>query len=84
MRDLLCIALFFAGAACVVTALASIAMSTRETAPGTSTWTALTRGAFLHRKHFTERGWRLRTRAVRFQLLALALAAVFFFTCAEF
>jgi hypothetical protein len=35
-------------------------------------------------KNFTERGWRLRRRAVRFQLLALALMAVFFLVCAEF
>ncbi len=84
MPDALCILLFFAMGACGGYALVSVLGSVSETAPGTSTWTALTRGAFLGRKHFTERGWSLRRRALWFQLAAMGLMVVFFLTCAEF
>jgi hypothetical protein len=83
MRELLCMFLFFGAVACIVTALASIVASARETAPGTTAGDALTRGAFLGPKRFTERGRRLRRRAVWFQLTAFAIGAAFFFTCAE-
>ncbi|HEY0154386.1 MAG TPA: hypothetical protein VGB92_20405 [Longimicrobium sp.] len=66
-----------------VTAIVNLLISVSETAPGTSTWAAVTRGAFLSRKHFTERGWRLRGRAIRFQLLTMALMIVLFLTCSE-
>ena len=81
--ELLCALLFLAAAGSGAAALGCVVRSALHTAPGTSTWTALTRGAFLHRKHFTERGWRLRGRGVLFALLACALMAAFFFTCAE-
>lgn len=75
--------LFFGALVCIVTTLVSTVASTRETAPGTTMGDALTRGAFLGPKQFTERGRRLRRRATRFGLLAFTFMVAFFFTCAE-
>ena len=83
MRELLCMFLFFGAVVCIVTTLVSTLASARETAPGTTMGDALTRGAFLGPKQFTERGRRLRRRAVRFGLLAFAIGVAFFFTCAD-
>jgi len=78
-----CVLLLIATVACGVAAIVTLLISISETAPGTSTWAAVTRSAFLSRKHFTERGWRLRGRAIRFQLLTMALMIVLFLTCSE-
>ncbi|HEX8674114.1 MAG TPA: hypothetical protein VF710_19605 [Longimicrobium sp.] len=83
MRLAVCVLLFILTVASGVTAFVNLLISISETAPGTSTWAVVTRGAFLSRKHFTERGWRLRGRAIRFQLLTMALMGVLFLTCAE-
>jgi hypothetical protein len=78
-----CVLLLIVTVASGVTAIVNLLISISETAPGTSTWAAVTRSAFLSRKHFTERGWKLRGRAIRFQLLTMALMIVLFLTCAE-
>ncbi len=78
-----CVLLLIATVASGVAAIVNLLISISETSPGTSTWAAMTRTAFLSRKHFTERGWRLRGRAIRFQLLTMALMVVLFLTCAE-
>jgi hypothetical protein len=83
MHLALCVLLLILTVASGVTAIVNLLISVSETAPGTSTWAAVTRGAFLSRKHFTERGWRLRGRAIRFQLLTMALMIVLFLTCSE-
>ncbi len=83
MRLAICVLLLIATVACGVAAIVTLLISVSETAPGTTTWAAVTRGAFLSRKHFTERGWRLRGRAIRLQLLTMALMVVLFLTCAE-
>lgn len=84
MRDILCMMLFFAAVACGGVAVVSIFASASETAPGTSSRSALTRGAFLGQKQFTERGQRLRRRAVMFQLAAMGLMVILVLACAEF
>ena len=84
MHLVACALLFILTASSGVTAFVSMLVSISETAPGTSAWAVVTRYAFLSRRHFTERGWKLRGRAIRFQLLTMALMGILFLICAEF
>jgi hypothetical protein len=55
---------------CFAAAQWSMLSAFRELAPGARRSEVVARGIFAGEKHFTERGWRLRNRAVALQGIA--------------